>query len=69
MSIQKPDEYHEDGTRLFNPTRSHGTVYSDGGSEVKWVQNGIEYRGDRLPVGHVPSVKPSAKVAPKAAAN
>lgn len=57
----KQDEYHEDGTRLFNPHQAHGTVYSDGANEVRWVQNGVEYRGDRLPVGHVPGAKAGAK--------
>ena len=58
---EKPDEFHEDGTRKFNPTKPHGTVYSDGFSEVRWVQNGVEYRGDHLPVGHVPGAKTAAK--------
>ena len=53
MTKSMPDEFHEDGTRLFNPSRPHGTVYGDGAIEARWVQDGIQYRGDRLPVGHV----------------
>ena len=52
MSIAK-DEYLADGTRLFNPNRPHGTVYADGSSETRWVQDGTEFRGDRKPVGYV----------------
>lgn len=54
----KPDEFHEDGTRLFNPTRPHGTVYGGIEGDARWVQDGITYRSDRLPVGHgAPSKK------------
>lgn len=68
----KNDEYLADGTRLFNPNRPHGTVYADGSSETRWVQDGVEYRGDRKPVGYVEQAeapKAAVKAAPKAAAN
>jgi len=64
MSIAK-DEYLADGTRLFNPHRAHGTVYSDGASETRYVQDGVEYRGDRKPVGYV---EPADSKTPKAKA-
>ena len=60
MSKTPADEFHEDGTRLFNPHRSHGTVYGDAALDGRWVQDGILYSGDRLPVGHV-SKKSDAK--------
>jgi hypothetical protein len=66
------DEYLADGTRLFNPNRPHGTVYADGSSETRWVQDGVEFRGDRKPVGYVEPVeapKASAKPAVKAPVN
>ena len=55
-----PDEFCDDGeTRMMNPARAHGVVYSaqvDGKEgyfeETKYVQDGIAYRGDRLPVGY-----------------
>jgi hypothetical protein len=50
----KPDEYAADGTRLFNPTKPHGTIYADGFQEGKWVQDNVVYRADRLPVGYSP---------------
>ena len=56
------DEFHEDGTRLFNPHKPHGTVYGDGYLEARWVQDGVQYRGDRLPVGHVVAEKPAIPV-------
>ena len=52
MSKIKADEFHEDGTRLFNPTKAHGTIYSDGNIEGRWVQDGVVYRADRLPLNH-----------------
>ena len=52
MSIAK-DEYLPDGTLLFNPTKPHGTIYSDGASTARWVQNDVEFRGDRKPVNYV----------------
>lgn len=58
----KPDEYHEDGTRLFNPTKPHGTVYGDGYNEARWIQDNVAYRGDRLPVGHMVAEKPAIPV-------
>lgn len=51
--MTQKDEYTVDGTMLFNPSRSHGTVYGGGSDEAKWVQDGIHYRGDRKPVGYV----------------
>jgi hypothetical protein len=64
MSTAK-EEYLADGTRLFNPNRAHGTVYSDGASETRYVQDGVEYRGDRKPVGYV---EPADSKTPKAKA-
>ena len=49
----KKDEFLADGTRLFNPSKPHGTVYSDGHSEARWEQDGKLYRGDGKPVGYV----------------
>lgn len=50
------DRFTDDGVRLFNPTKEHGTVYSDGFIEVKFIQEyegrGIHYRGDGTPVGY-----------------
>ena len=66
------DEFLPDGTRLFNPNRPHGTVYADGANGTRWVQDGIEYRGDRKPVGYVEPVeapKAPAKPAAKAPVN
>ena len=54
----KPDEFHEDGTRLFNPSRPHGTIYGDATMAARWQQDGVMYRGDRLPVDHVAAEKP-----------
>lgn len=69
MSKPKPDEYHEDGTRLFNPTKGHGVVFGDGAIEARWEQDGVQYRADRLPVGHIAQPKPvkAAKAAPATA--
>ena len=56
------DEFTEDGIRLFNPTKPHGTVYVDGFSEISWVQNNVNYRADRRPVGYSPSPDKAEKV-------
>lgn len=49
------DELAEDGVRMFNPSKPHGTVYCDGFTEVKYIQEyegrEVHYRGDRMPVG------------------
>jgi len=52
MSTITEDTYLADGTRLFNPTKPHGTVYSDGFSDARFSQNGVLYRGDGKPVGY-----------------
>lgn len=57
MSKLKPDEFHSDGTLLFNPTLPHGLIYGDGKVEGQFMQDGIVYRADRLPVGHTELVK------------
>jgi hypothetical protein len=45
------DEYAEDGkTRLFNPSKPHALIYSDGHSEAKYLQDHQYYRGDRTPI-------------------
>ena len=46
----KPDEFTADGVRLFNPTKPHGIVYGDGKIEAAFVQEGVEYKADRMPV-------------------
>lgn len=59
MAQKKPkvekDRFSPDGVRLFNPTLPHGTVYSDGFIEAKFIQEyegeELQYRGDGLPVG------------------
>lgn len=56
IRIEK-DRVTNDGVRLFNPTKPHGTVYSDGFIEVKYIQEHegreVHYRGDGTPVGYV----------------
>jgi hypothetical protein len=51
------DRFAEDGVRLFNPSKDHGTVYADGFIEVKFIQEyegeAVHYRGDGTPVGYV----------------
>jgi hypothetical protein len=50
------DRFTEDGVRMFNPSKEHGTVYADGFIEVKYIQEyegrEIHYRGDGTPVGY-----------------
>lgn len=61
----QPDEFCDDGeTRRLNRSRSYGTVYAaqlDGHAspleETKFVQDGICFRGDGIPVGYVPAEK------------
>src|SRR5271163_2675508 len=52
------DRFTDDGVRLFNPTKDHGTVYADGFMEVKFIQEyegrEVHYRGDGTPVGYTP---------------
>lgn len=62
MSVIKEDEFHADGTRMFNPTKPHGTVYGGNANEARWIQDNIEYRGDRLPVGHTVAEKPTISI-------
>jgi len=52
MTTINDDNFLADGTRLFNPTKPHGTVYSDGYSDARFSQNGVLYRGDGKPVGY-----------------
>lgn len=58
MTVNGADEFHEDGTRLFNPRKPHGTVFGANTQDARWIQDGIEYRADRLPVGHKVAEKP-----------
>jgi hypothetical protein len=52
------DEFCDDGkTRKLNRALPYGTVYSDGYEETKFVQNGIGYKGDGIPVGYVPAAE------------
>ena len=50
------DRFTDDGVRLFNATRPHGVVYSDGFVEVKFIQEyegrEMHYKGDGAPVGY-----------------
>lgn len=50
------DRFTDDGVRLFNATKEHGTVYCDGYIEVKYIQeyegHEVHYRGDGAPVGY-----------------
>lgn len=50
------DRFTDDGVRLFNPTKPHGVVYSDGFIEVKFIQeyegHEVHYKGDGAPVGY-----------------
>lgn len=50
------DQFTNDGVRLFNPSKEHGTVYCDGFIETKYIQEyegrEIHYRGDGTPVGY-----------------
>ena len=50
------DRFTDDGVRLFNPTKPHGVVYSDGFIEVKFIQEyegrEVHYKGDGAPVGY-----------------
>lgn len=50
------DRFTADGVRLFNATREHGTVYSDGFIAVKYIQEyegrEVHYQGDGTPVGY-----------------
>ena len=60
MAKTKPaetsDEFCDDGkTRKLNRDRPYGTVYADGYEETKFVQDGIGYRGDGIPVGYIPA--------------
>lgn len=58
--VKKPkiekDRFTTDGVRLFNPSLPHGTVYSDGFIETKFIQEfegrPVDYRGDGTPVGY-----------------
>lgn len=67
-ALKKPkierDRFAEDGVRLFNPSKDHGTVYADGFIEVKFIQEyegeALHYRGDGTPVGYSPG-KPLPK--------
>lgn len=58
MSKNEPkveqDRYTEDGVRMFNPTKPHGTIYADGFHEGRYTQAGVNYRADGLPVGYTP---------------
>ena len=60
--MTKPDDFLPDGTRLFNPSRPHGTVYGGAAEDGRFVQDGITYGGDRKPVGYVPSELKATKV-------
>jgi hypothetical protein len=55
VKIEK-DRFTDDGVRLFNPSKPHGVVYSDGYVEVKYIQeyegHEVQYRGDGAPVGY-----------------
>lgn len=50
------DQFTEDGVRLFNASKEHGTIYCDGFSEAKYVQEfegeAVLYRGDGAPLGY-----------------
>ena len=64
MATPKIDAFQEfapDGTKLFNPNKSHGVVYADGFNEGKWFQDGVVYRADRFPVGYEPKTEEPAK--------
>jgi hypothetical protein len=52
MQAQKilKDEYTADGKRMCNLSKPLGTIYSDGFSEAKYLQDGQYYRGDRTPI-------------------
>jgi len=65
MSKINADEFHEDGTKLFNPTKAHGTIYADGHTEGQWVQDGVIYRADRLPLKHAGTTAPAVEVVQK----
>ena len=52
MTVLK-DEYLADGTRLFNPSKPHGTIYCDGFQSGKWVQDGVTFGADRLPIDYI----------------
>lgn len=65
---EKPDEFCDDGTtRKLNKSKPHGIVYSAMLDEWKgkpmpveeaaFVQNGISYRGDGIPVGYKPAAE------------
>ena len=58
------DEYTADGTRLFNASKPHGTVYANGPLPAKWVQDGVLYGADRRPIGAVPALTTPALGAP-----
>jgi hypothetical protein len=53
------DEFKADGTKLFNPSKPHGSVYGGGPEDGRWVQDVIVYGGDRNPVGYVEKAKPT----------
>ena len=59
------DRYTEDGVRMFNPTKPHGTIYADGFVEGRYTQNGVNYRADHLPVGYVKTDPVEAPVVAK----
>jgi hypothetical protein len=50
------DQFTEEGVRWFNASKPHGTIYADGYSEAKFLQEyqgeAILYRGDGSPVGY-----------------
>src|SRR5277367_1793418 len=52
------DQFTDDGVRMFNPSKEHGTVYADGSMETKFIQEydgrEVHYRGDGTPVGYTP---------------
>ena len=58
------DQFTEDGVRLFNPSKEHGVVYSDGFIEARFMQahegEEVAYRADGFPVGYTPPEKPAA---------
>lgn len=62
------DQFTEDGVRLFNPSKDHGVVYSDGYTEVKFIQEyegeEVHYQGNRSPIGYHKGV-PMPKSAPE----
>ncbi len=62
------DQFTEDGVRLFNASKPHGVVYSDGYLEVKYIQEydgeEVHYRGDGAPCGYAKG-KPLRKSAPE----